>query len=184
MSEKDILISQFIDDELTLGEKSEFVREIHGDKAFYEDTLSMLGMEEELTPSADAVVPEIKYKKRFSFQGTVPYLALAASLAVMIKVFLFAPAAPQEIKMYQRFVIHAPDAKNVALTGSFSGWQKINMKKADNGYWEVSLPLDKGEYTYSYLINGEEQMPDPTVAAKQTDDFGGENSVIHIGENI
>lgn len=186
MNDKDILISQFIDDELTLAEKAAFVREVHEDGVFYEEAVSMLDIEKELSVPADTAVPEIHYKKPFNITAMASFTALAASLAVMIKVFLFAPtpATVEQVKLYQRFVVHAPEAHNVALTGSFSSWQKMSMKNNGNGYWEITVPLNKGEYTYSYIINGKDQMADPSVPAKVTDDFGGENSVINVGEDI
>lgn len=184
MDNRDILISQFIDDELTADEKTEFVREVHGSDSFYDETLSMLDMEKAMTTAEIPPVPALAEKKRFNPAITASFTALAASLAVMVKVFFFAPEPAAEVKLYQRIVIHAPQASNVALTGTFSEWQRMNMKKADNGYWEITVPLEKGEYTYSYIINGKEQVPDPTVPAKVTDDFGGENSVIHVGEDI
>lgn len=186
MDDREILISQFIDDELSADEKEVFVREVHENDGFYDETLSMLSMEKDLSADSIPALPDLPQEKKHwvSPAMAASFAALAASVAVMVKVFFFVPQPVQEVKLYQRFVIHAPDAANVALTGSFSEWRKLSMKSAGNGYWEITVPLNKGEYTYSYIINGKQQVPDPSVAAKVTDDFGGENSVIDVGDNI
>jgi hypothetical protein len=44
----------------------------------------------------------------------------------------------------------------------------------------LTVPLPIGEQRYSYLIDDGRQIVDPTVAAREQDDFGGENSVIEI----
>ena len=51
-----------------------------------------------------------------------------------------------------------------------------------SGYWTLTLPVPKGEHRYSYLVEDGRQIADPTVVAKEQDDFGGENSVIEVTE--
>jgi 1,4-alpha-glucan branching enzyme len=78
-----------------------------------------------------------------------------------------------------------PQASSVELAGSFTGWNRIGMKKiSDSGYWQINIPLEKGEYAYIFIVDGKTQIADPTVKAKQVDDFGGENSIINIGNEI
>jgi hypothetical protein len=187
MDNRDILISQYIDDELSLEEKAEFVKEINSDDAFCTETLSMLDTEmlmAGMTPEAPPL-PVIKAERRriFTPASVMSFTALAASLLVALKVFMFAPVPEQHTGGY-RFVVHMPGAGHVALAGSFSDWQSIDMKPVGNGYWQVSVPLEKGEYTYTYILDGKTKIADPASPAKQVDDFGGENSVITIGSDI
>jgi len=188
MREKDILISQFIDNELTLEEKAEFVREINASEEFCAETLDMLDTEmlmAGMMPDAPPL-PEIKPRRQiFTPASIMSFTALAASLAVALKVFLFAPAPVSVADVDKhRFVVYVPDAQKVSVTGSFSQWQNIDMKPAGNGYWHVTLPLKKGEYVYNYVVDEHKKMPDPAAPAKQVDDFGGENSVLMVGDNI
>jgi len=44
--------------------------------------------------------------------------------------------------------------------------------------------LSEGEHTYSFIVDGKEQMADPTVSARQMDDFGGENSILKVGDKV
>lgn len=183
MSEKSVLISQYIDNELNIDEKITFVTEIRKDKDYFEDTLGLLEMEREMSFVTPTVMPVIKTKSPMNLSLAASFVALAASLLVVVKVFFMAPDI-QEKPLEHRFVVFMPDAENVELAGSFSAWKPIEMQKTSGGYWQVSLSLNEGEYLYNYIVNGEEQLPDPTVPAKQDDGFGGENSIINIGERI
>ncbi len=53
-------------------------------------------------------------------------------------------------------------------------------KVGDSGYWSVTLKLEAGEYRYSYLIDNNRQIADPTVLTHEQDDFGGKNSIIKV----
>ena len=183
MTDRDLLISQYIDNELSLSEKAEFVKEINRDDSYMQETLKLLDAETDI----DMAVPEppaIKPVKRpADITRYVSFAALAASLILMVKVFMFAPEAPQPQAM-QRFVIYAPDAQKVSLSGSFSSWSPVKMQKTDGGYWQTEMKLDNGEYTYSFIIDDSTSIPDPTSAARQNDGFGGENSVLTVGDKI
>ena len=185
MSEKDILISQYIDDELNLSEKIEFIKEVHESEEYFSDALGMLETEQ-MFGTEEIAVPELpvfKEKRPVNLTAYVSFTALAASLLVMLKVFMFTPEI-DTAKLQHRFVIYNPDAANIELTGSFNGWKPINMTSAGDGYWQLTLPLNNGEYSYTYIVDGEKQLPDPTVRARQDDGFGGENSVIIVGDKI
>jgi hypothetical protein len=57
----------------------------------------------------------------------------------------------------------------------------VSMKKIGaSGYWSLPLKLGEGEYQYSYLVEGGQQVTDPTVRKRVKDYFRGENSVITI----
>jgi 1,4-alpha-glucan branching enzyme len=80
-----------------------------------------------------------------------------------------------------RFVIYQPDAQRVELAGSFSGWKRIPLKLAgQSGYWETTLELPEGDHRFSYIIEGNQRLTDPTIAVREIDDFGGENSILRV----
>jgi 1,4-alpha-glucan branching enzyme len=84
-----------------------------------------------------------------------------------------------------RFVIYVPDANQVDITGSFTGWKSLPMKKmGTTGYWEITLDLQEGEHRYSYILESGLQIPDPSVLARERDDFGGENSVLDVNIEV
>ena len=81
-----------------------------------------------------------------------------------------------------RFVFVDPSAKRVELVGDFNEWAKgttqLNHSGAP-GVWAVSIPLSPGRHEYAFIINGSRWVADP-FAAKSSDDFGTESSVIRV----
>ena len=49
-----------------------------------------------------------------------------------------------------------------------------------SGYWEISIELTQGEHRFTYILEGGQSFADPTIPARESDDFGGENSVLHV----
>ena len=67
------------------------------------------------------------------------------------------------------------------LAGTFTDWQRKPMKRiGDSGYWELRLDLHSGEHRFSYILDGSQQVADPTLPGKEKDDFGGENSILSV----
>jgi 1,4-alpha-glucan branching enzyme len=107
--------------------------------------------------------------------------AAAAGVAVAaIMLLIFYPRQEHPLRPY-RFVIYQPDARMVELAGSFSGWKKIPLRLAgQSGYWETTLELPAGEHRFSYIVEGNRRLTDPTIAVREIDDFGGENSILRL----
>ena len=179
----------FIDNELDLDEKLEFVKTIHDDTPFKDETVELLHQEKLVRSDATASFPEIALgeERGFSlarFKDLLrPAGIMGAAIAVaLIMVFLLLPS-PQTIDtmVSHRFVIYRPDVKRVELAGSFNEWQRMPMEEiGTSGYWEVKFALPPGEHRFSYILEGDEKIADPTVMAKERDDFGGENSVLLV----
>ena len=53
-------------------------------------------------------------------------------------------------------------------------------KTGSNGYWETTLEMPAGEHRLCYIIEGGKRIPDPTILAREKDDFGGENSILEV----
>jgi hypothetical protein len=192
MNENDYLISMFIDDELDLDEKIEFVERVHVSADFKGDTVSLLSQEKLLrTEMADPKPlrkPAPVKPSRFFMPRSVRTAAVALATAVIVLSSVFfwqhghreqpAGAAPY------RFVIYEPDARRVEITGSFTGWRKVSLEKhGAGGYWEVTLPLSPGEHSFTYILDGSRKVADPTLPSGEMDDFGGENSILYTGGN-
>lgn len=179
------IISLFIDDELTLDDKIEFVEEVHGSKPFKDEAVALLRQEKLLRSDPVEKVPERKLKtsrpRILRFLRPVGLASAAAAVAAMI--LLFFPFAPQTgSETPYRFVFYRPDVSRVEITGNFTGWNAVPMRKlGDSGYWEHTFNLPQGEYRFAYLLNGGERLPDPTIATREGDDFGSENTVLSIG---
>jgi len=180
---KDFLISMFIDDELDLDDKIVFVETVHENRPFKDETVELLRLEKTLRSPVVERVPPVAIRPRRKKWGSFrrPAGAFAAGLAAALLIIAMLLPAKQGLPSAHRFVIYQPGAKQVAITGSFTHWKAVPMKKTGNsGYWEITLELPAGEYRYSYILEGNRQLADPTVLTREKDDFGGENSVLEV----
>jgi hypothetical protein len=180
----DHLISQYIDDELDLDEKIVFVETVHEDKAFKEDAVDLLRQEKRIRAEVVDRLPVIQLggePRPRQWNLFRPLAAFAAGLAAAAVIWFAMWPSPEQPMQSYRFVIYQPDAQRVELAGSFSRWKKIPLKHAGNsGYWEVTLELPEGDHRFSYIIEGSRRMADPTITVRETDDFGGENSILTV----
>jgi len=178
------LISKFIDDELDLDDKIEFVDRVHADTTFKDESIALLRVEKIIRADVVDRVPPLKVeikKKRFSF-GLRPlgYLASAAAAAALVLFFILSHPQPNPATSH-RFVIYRPDVSRAEITGTFTGWQRIPMNRiGSSGYWDITVKLSSGEHRFTYILDGEKRFADPTVPARELDDFGGRNSIISV----
>jgi hypothetical protein len=170
----DPIISLFIDDELDLNGKIELVENIYSTPSFKDETIGFLNQEKLIRSDVVDCAPAI------SIFRPVTLVPSAVALAVIILMFLFIPAKPDSAVPY-RFVIYRPDVKQAEITGTFTGWSRIPMKRiGSSGYWEITLDLPREEHRFTYILEGDQRFADPTILTHEGDDFGGENSVIRV----
>jgi hypothetical protein len=181
---KDYLISMYIDNELDLDNKIEFVRTVCTEKRIAQQALELLEQEKMFhTPVADPVpATEIRpLRRRISWLWR-PAGILAPALAAAALLFFFLMPAEQVPRQKDyRFVVYQPEVSQVEISGSFNDWQRQPMKPAGtSGYWEVTLPLAGGEHSYTFIIDDDRRIPDPTLPTREQDDFGGQNSILNL----
>jgi hypothetical protein len=135
----------------------------------------------------DSVMEEVGQAKP---QRRIPVMyALAAAACLLLVAGVGAVAyragligRPTELVVH--FELAAPEARNVALVGSFTQWESSRLEMTDpngDGVWEISVRLKKGSiYTYNFLVDGSLWVVDPAAAAQIDDGFGGQNSVIRL----
>ncbi len=94
---------------------------------------------------------------------------------------LVAATAPDTV--FVRFELVAPEARTVAVAGSFTGWRTdaLPMVRGAGGVWSVTVPLPIGEHRYDFVVDQTRWVADPTAHAQVDDGFGGRNSVIVVG---
>jgi len=185
----DCLASMYIDNEMNIDEKVAFVDRVHSDRPFYQDTRALLLQEKVLRMPADAsMLPKQPpaVGTRYRFRRLLPpavYAVAGFAAAVLMLINLVAGPAPTQST--NRFVIYEPAARQVELTGTFTGWRRMPMASIGNsGYWEVKLQVPSGEHRFAYILDGSRQMADPTLPIREKDDFGGENSILNVGERV
>lgn len=78
-------------------------------------------------------------------------------------------------------MLYLPAIERASLVGTFTDWHPVAMERIGNsGYWSLTLQVPAGEHRYSILVDDGRLIADPTVATREQDDFGGENSVIEV----
>ena len=184
------MISMFIDDELGIEDKLNLISRIRQDKSFATETTALLQQEKQIRAKVVDHLPSFELKPTFSWKRFIapvcrPMPLTIATMAVAIITLFSFSLSPELLPHHNRFIIYRPDVSQVEITGSFTEWQRLPMKKlGDSGYWEIQLELPEGEHRYTYILEGRETFADPTVLPQERDDFGGQNSILHIGEKI
>ena len=112
----------------------------------------------------------------------VAVLVLALGLSrFMVKAAVSAAAAD---RVTVTFVLEAPQAKSVAVTGNFDNWsdQGIPLRKQGDGKtWEATVTLKRSlEYRYNFVIDGERYISDPRALLSVDDGFGGQVSLLDL----
>jgi 1,4-alpha-glucan branching enzyme len=83
-------------------------------------------------------------------------------------------------KKRTQFVLEAPEATHVAVTGSFCEWKEGHpLKKDKKGTWKTSVWLTPGRHEYRYLVDGR-WYGDPASQERVPNPYGGENDVLVV----
>jgi hypothetical protein len=173
----------FLDDELGLDDKIEFLEKVHADKAFKDETIELLRQEKLIRADVVDHVPSVdfKIKRRYFYPILRPVGLIASTVAAVIIILFFVVPSRINTAVPYRFVIYRPDANQVEITGSFTAWKRIPMRRmGSSGYWEITLNLSKEEHRFTYILEGRQSFADPTVLTREHDDFGGENSILFV----
>ncbi len=78
--------------------------------------------------------------------------------------------------------LHAPEARRVAVAGTFNKWKADAnvLTKQENGVWTISIPLKPGEYSYMFIVDGKAWVTDPNAETYSDDGFGNKNAVVRV----
>ena len=110
--------------------------------------------------------------------------AMAGALAAVLIVSVLMVAGPVSTPgITVTFELHAPDAKQVELTGSFNNWQPgaIRLEGPDvTGHWTATIQLPPGQHEYLFLVDGTHWVTDPQAIAHRPDGFGHENAILEL----
>ena len=185
------LTSLYIDDEMNLDEKVQFIENIRKSEEAFLEAMDLLAQERllrrALMPPAPAPESRPGWKKVLKIWWAAHFRQLfAATSGMALGLLLFLlfsnPVLPTQTT---RFVIFVPEARQVELSGTFTDWQRLPMEPAGRtGYWELNIPLSSGEHRYVFILDNQQHITDPTQPHKERDDFGGENSILKIGGQV
>lgn len=78
-------------------------------------------------------------------------------------------------------IAHVADAKEVVVTGDFSGWSEPGtpLTRGADGAWRAALKLAPGEYQYRLRVDGRWQDHDQ-AKKRVPNPFGTENCVLTV----
>ena len=185
----DHLNSLFIDDEMTLEEKISFVHLLKKKPSTGDEVLQLLKQEMLLRGDVVTHIPKITFATTTAWERIWAFVVqpkhlITAAMAASVAVLILLLWSPQAMLQPNRFVIYRPDVTRAEITGSFTDWQRVPMQAVgSSGYWEIVLALPEGEHRFSYILDGKDSFPDPTILTREQDDFGGQNSVIMVGNS-
>ena len=79
------------------------------------------------------------------------------------------------------FVLKAPQAKSVYVTGSFNDWSldESCRMSCNDGVWTLKVNLKPGTYKYQFIVDGKWQE-DPANTNIERNSFGDINSLIEV----
>ncbi len=79
------------------------------------------------------------------------------------------------------FILKAPQAKSVYVTGSFNDWSLDESCRMSNndGVWSLKVNLKPGVYKYQFIVDGKWQE-DPANTSIERNSFGDINSLIEV----
>jgi len=79
------------------------------------------------------------------------------------------------------FIFNQPEAKAVALAGSFNNWdpKRMPMRKDPSGKWHTTVTLSPGRHEYRFVADGQ-WVSDPNAKEFIKNSFGTTNSVMSV----
>lgn len=82
-----------------------------------------------------------------------------------------------------RFVLDAPDAKTVSVSGDFNGWSENAHRMQLNPRsrkWEGWVLTTEGRYRYVFVVDGDTRIADPSVEERVSAGNGVTSSVVYV----
>ena len=88
---------------------------------------------------------------------------------------------PQVVPGGVRFAIEAPRAREVRVTGAFTGWsyEGIPLERDENGVWSAVVEVEPGQHEYRFIVDGV-WVKDPGNEECVMNEFGQENSIVVV----
>jgi len=93
-----------------------------------------------------------------------------------------AAVSQQEQTVTVTMNLHAPEAHQVAVAGTFNKWKADAhpLARQENGLWTITIPLKPGEYSYMFIVDGKAWVTDPNAETYSDDGFGNKNAVMRV----
>ncbi len=88
---------------------------------------------------------------------------------------------PAAKKKRVNFALHAPEASQVSVAGTFNDWDPAArpMKRDKNGVWRTWMALPSGEYQYLFVVDSA-WRDDPACPQRVPNPYGSHNCVLCV----
>ncbi|MGD2046744.1 MAG: glycogen-binding domain-containing protein [Gemmatimonadota bacterium] len=86
-------------------------------------------------------------------------------------------------RVVTRFVLVAPGASSVHVTGDFNSWSREGIALEDlrgSGIWTGDIALPPGVHQYTFVLDGSEYVADPSAVMQVDDGYGQTNSILVV----
>jgi len=164
---------------------SNFVKELQ-DKlgsALFETTIHRTSALREATHSGRSIVEHDQHSISFiDFMSLAHEVVLWQNEEVIKDILDAGELAPRKTPFGVCFIHKASDAGSVQLAGSFNNWdpERTRLSQTNNdGTWYTILPLEEGNYTYQYVVDGK-HVTDPANPNVEISLFGASHSVLAV----
>ena len=107
--------------------------------------------------------------------GATPATVARAALSWRASGHQSAATSPE-----QTLRLLAPEAREVVVIGSFTGWEPRPMERQPDGTWSLAVLLPAGVHSYMYRVDGVTVTP-PDAPLFADDEFGLRQGVIVVG---
>ena len=97
-----------------------------------------------------------------------------------------APTAPLEMPVVTRggvrFQLVHPDARSVALAGSFNDWSTTShrLSRGASGMWTIVVALPPGEHQFMFVVDDDAWVTPPVADDYAEDGFGKRNGIVVV----
>jgi hypothetical protein len=88
-------------------------------------------------------------------------------------------SVPTSLEDLHTIRVEAPGAREVDVTGDFTDWQPIPLRRMDGGQWEVTLRILPGVHRVNVRLNGGTWIV-PRGLRVEVDDFGGSVGILVV----
>jgi 1,4-alpha-glucan branching enzyme len=115
---------------------------------------------------------------KMAFIPAIVAAIVSASCAARI-----APALPVVTSAGVRFVLTNPEARSVAVAGSFNQWSASShplSREKSRGRWTIVVAMPPGEHLFMYVVNGTQWISPPRAEDYVDDGFGARNGVVVV----
>jgi hypothetical protein len=121
--------------------------------------------------------------KKFNLKYFLSVFAVLAMLLAAIPAMeVKADVASPEVNGNEVTFNYVSNASEVYLAGEMNGWDATATKMTlKDGVWTITLTLEDGSYQYKFVADGAWNQ-DPCNPNTHDDGFGGQNSVVVVGD--